>query len=125
MSMVLSIAYSNICGCKCGKQERISPQPQQHVREPIQHLDGATHVTHCCSSTHHTNVESRCLRRWRIAGKSRSVRHWSDNRRLCRRDDQNQEVDRTSGQQCCRVRRSSRSTAVRFRTWCQNAPCFL
>src|SRR5438132_11207318 len=104
MSMLLSISYSNICGCKCGKPERISAQRQQHVREPIQRLDGATHVTHCCSSTQsHKNVESCCPHRWRISRESRSVWHWSGNRRFWRREDQNQEVDRTSGQQRCRV----------------------
>ena len=54
--MLLSIAYSNICGRKCGKPERISAQRQHHVREPIQHLDGGTHVTHCCSSTRSQNM---------------------------------------------------------------------
>ena len=56
MSMLLFIAYSNICGCKCGKQERISEQRQHDVREPIQRLDGGTHVTHCCSSTRSQNM---------------------------------------------------------------------
>ena len=56
MSMLLSISYSNICGCKCGKPERISAHRQQHVREPIQRLDGRTHVTHCCSSTRSQNM---------------------------------------------------------------------
>src|SRR5216683_2379639 len=98
MSMLLCIAYSNICGCKCGKSERISAQRQQHVREPIQRLDGGRHVTHCCSSTHHKYVESDCLRRWWLSRKSRSVRHRSSDRRFCKWDDQNQEVDRTSGQ---------------------------
>src|SRR5207253_3831218 len=85
MSMLLSIAYSNICGRKCGKPERISAHRQQHVREPVQHLDGSTHVTHCCSSTRYKYVESRCLHRWRIS-ESRSVRHWSGNRRFSRRE---------------------------------------
>ncbi len=53
MSMLLSPSYSNICGCKCGKRERISARRQQHVREPVQRLDVGTHVTHCCSSTRH------------------------------------------------------------------------
>src|SRR5260370_41860264 len=57
MSMLLSISYSNICGCKCGKRERISPQRQQHVREPIERLDGGTDVTHCCS-THISNMSN-------------------------------------------------------------------
>src|SRR5258708_5825882 len=51
MSMLLSIVYSNICGCNCGKSDRYSAQRQQHVREPIQRLDGGARVTHCCSST--------------------------------------------------------------------------
>src|SRR6266481_7425989 len=51
MSMLLFIAYSNICESNCGKPERISAYRQQHVREPIQCLDGGTHVPHCCSST--------------------------------------------------------------------------
>src|SRR6266567_6319588 len=50
MSMLLFIAYPNICGCKCGKPKRISVQRQPHAREPIQCLDGGTHVPHCCSS---------------------------------------------------------------------------
>src|SRR5258708_13544448 len=123
MSMVLSIVYSNICGRKFGKPERISAHRQQHVREPVQRLDEATHVTHCCSSTRHKNVESCCLHRWRISRESRSVRHWSGNRRFWRREDQNQEVDRTSGQQRCRVCCSSRSAAIGFRPWRQNTPC--
>ncbi len=57
--MLLFIAFSNICGCKCGKPERISPHRQQHVREPIQLLDGETHVAHCNCSSHHKHVESR------------------------------------------------------------------
>src|SRR6266700_7974412 len=56
MSMLLSIVYSNICGRKCGKPERISAHRQQHVREPIERLDGGTHVTHCCSSTRSQNM---------------------------------------------------------------------
>src|SRR5258708_37939223 len=98
MSMLLSISYSNICGCKCGKRERISPQRQQHVREPIERLDGGTDVTHCCSSTHFKHVESGCLRRWRISWESRSVRHWSGDGRFCKRADQNQQVYRPPGQ---------------------------
>src|SRR6266496_1339026 len=58
MSMLLSIVYSNICGRKCGKPERISAHRQQHVREPVQRLDGATHVTHCCSSTQSQNMSN-------------------------------------------------------------------
>jgi len=54
--MVRFINYSNICGRKCGKQERISPPRQQHVREPIERLDGGTDVTHCCSSTRSQNM---------------------------------------------------------------------
>src|SRR5438132_8442230 len=98
MSMLLSITYSNICGRKCGKEERISAHPEPHVREPVQRLDGATQVTHCCSSTRHKHVESRCVHRWRISRESRSVWHWSGNRRFWRREDQNQEMDRTSRQ---------------------------
>ena len=56
MSMLLCIGFSNICGCKCGKPERISAPRQQHVREPIERLDGGTHVTHCCSSTRSQNM---------------------------------------------------------------------
>ena len=56
MSMLGFINYSNICGCKCGKQERISPQRQQHVREPIERLDEGPHVPHCCSSTRSQNM---------------------------------------------------------------------
>src|SRR6266436_1888585 len=58
MSMLRFINYSNICECKCGKQERISPRRQQYVREPIQRLDGRTHVTHCCSSTRSQNMSN-------------------------------------------------------------------
>ncbi len=72
---------------------------------------------------HKTHVGSGCLCRWRITRESRSVRHWSGDRWLCKWDDQNQEVDRTSGQQCCRVRCSSRSAAIGFRTWRQNTAC--
>ena len=50
------MAYPNICGCKCGKPERISAQLQQYAREPIQRLDGGTQVTHCCSSTRSQNT---------------------------------------------------------------------
>src|SRR5206468_7921596 len=107
----------------CGKQEHISTQRQQHAREPVQHLDGATHVTHCCFSTRHQHVESCCVHRWRISRESGSVRHWSGNRRFSRREDQNQEVDRTSGQQRCRVCCSSGSAAIGFRAWRQNTPC--
>ena len=56
MSMLLFIAYSNICESNCGKPERISAYRQQHVREPIQRLDGGTHVPHCCSSTRSQNM---------------------------------------------------------------------
>ncbi len=34
----------------------VSAQRQQHVGEPIQHLDGGTHVPHCCSSTRSQNM---------------------------------------------------------------------
>ena len=54
--MLLFISYPNICGCKCGKPERISAQRQKHVREPIQRLDGGTHLPHCCSSTRSQNM---------------------------------------------------------------------
>ena len=67
--------------------------------------------------------DTRCLHRWRISRESRSVGHWSGNRRFWRREDQNQEVDRTSGQQRCRVCCSSRSAAIGFRPWRQNTPC--
>ena len=56
MSMLLCVVYSNICESNCGKPGRISAHRQQHVREPIQRLDGGTHVTHCCSSTRSQNM---------------------------------------------------------------------
>ena len=56
--MLRFINYSNICGCKCGKPDRISPSRQQHATEPIQRLDGRTPVTHCCSSTRLLNMSN-------------------------------------------------------------------
>ncbi len=56
MSMVRFINYSNICGCKCGKPERIWAQRQQHAGEPIRCLDCGRSVTHCCSSTRSQNM---------------------------------------------------------------------
>ena len=74
-------------------------------------------------SARHQHVESCCVHRWRISRESGSVRHWSGNRRFLRREDQNQEVDRTSGQQRCRVCCSSGSVAICNRAWCHNTPC--
>src|SRR6266542_2523544 len=123
MSMLLSIALSNICGRKCGKQERISAEQQEYAREPFRCLDGGRSVTHCCSSTHHRHVESCCLRRWRISRESGSRRNWSGDRRFRRRNDQNQQIDWASRQQCCRVCCSSGSTAICNRAWRHNTPC--
>ncbi len=123
MSMLLSIAYSNICGRKCGKPERISAHRQQHVREPVQRLDGAPHVAHCCSRKHPKHVESRCLRRWKVSRESSPAGIGVVIDGSGGRHGQNKQIDRTSRQQCCRICCSSRSAAIGFRPWRHNAPC--
>jgi hypothetical protein len=80
------------------------------------------HTSRIVVPAHITHVESCCIRRWRVSRESRSRRHWSGDRWFGRRNDQNQQIDRTSRQQCCRVCCPSRSVAIRCRAWCQNTP---